>query len=105
MLTLFLNVNCHVIDRLDTSRHYARLGVFFLSVNHSSASTSLQQPHHLCINKSSTITSHHCCSKPYPNLQQPLLYLNPYLQAMPICISPLVYVFALWSLTFVKAIY
>jgi hypothetical protein len=33
-------------------------------VNHSSVSTSLQQPHHLCINKSSTITSHHCSSKP-----------------------------------------
>jgi hypothetical protein len=31
------------------------------------------------------------------------MYLNPYLQAIPICFSPLVYHFVLWSLTFVKA--
>jgi len=66
----------------------------------TSASTSLQQPHHLYINKSPTITSHHCSSKAIP-LIKPFLLAIP--QPILPCNQPLVYHFVLLSLTFVKA--
>jgi len=95
-VTSKISTACH------SSLHHARSEAPSLcnKLSTTSASTSLQQPHHLYINKSPTITSYHCSSKAIP-LIKPFLLAIP--QPILPCNQPLVYHFVLLSLTFVKA--